>query len=45
MIGSIVFLILLGSVIFKMVYDHQMFKDMEKIKLYQNDTDGDQDIH
>lgn len=41
MIGSIVFLIILGSVIFKMVYDHQVFKDIEKIKSYQNDKDGE----
>lgn len=45
MIGSIVFLIVLGSVIFKMVYDHQMFKDVEKIKLYQSDINNEEKIY
>ena len=45
MIGAMLFVLVLISGVFKMVYDHQIFKDLEKIKLYQNNIDGDQDIY
>jgi len=35
MIGAFIFIILLGAGIFKMVYDHQICKDLEKIRFYQ----------
>lgn len=41
MIGAALFVSVVGLGVFKMVYDHQIFKDMEKIKSYQNDTHGD----
>lgn len=34
MIGSIIFLVVLASVIFKMVYDHQLVKDKIKMEEY-----------
>lgn len=37
MIGSIIFLTVLGSVIFKMVYDHQIVKDRLKIVNYEQE--------
>jgi hypothetical protein len=39
MIGAIIFVILLGAGVFKMVYDHQIYKDLGKIKFYQNKTE------
>ena len=35
MIGAIIFTILLGAGIFKMAYDHQIAKDLQKIRSYQ----------
>jgi hypothetical protein len=35
MIGAIIFVILLGAGVFKMVYDHQIYKDLEKIRSFQ----------
>ena len=41
MIGSIIFLMVLGLVIFKMVYDHQIVKDGLKIMQYgQEEKEG-----
>jgi hypothetical protein len=34
MIGAIIFVIVLCSLIFKMVYDHQLAKDLQKIREY-----------
>jgi hypothetical protein len=34
MIGSIIFLLVLGSFIFKMAYDHQLVKDRIKMMEY-----------
>lgn len=39
MIGSIVFLSVLAAVIFKMVYDHQLYKDINKIKEYGQENE------
>lgn len=45
MIGAALFVSVVALGVFKMVYDHQIFKDIEKIKSYQKDTNGNQDIH
>lgn len=47
MIGAIIFLMLVGAGVFKMVYDHQIYKDMEKIRSFQNKTNEDveQDLY
>lgn len=34
MIGAIIFLVVLSIIIFKMVYDHQLVKDLQKIETY-----------
>jgi len=34
MIGAITFLVVLSVIIFKMVYDHQLVKDLQKIETY-----------
>lgn len=34
MIGAITFLVVLSAIIFKMVYDHQLVKDLQKIESY-----------
>lgn len=39
MIGAIVFLIVVSVGVFKMVYDHQIFKDINKIKLYGQENE------
>lgn len=36
MIGAIIFVILLGTGVFKMAYDHQIAKDLQKIRSYQS---------
>ena len=41
MIGSVIFLMVLGLVIFKMVYDHQIVKDKLKMVNYgQEEKEG-----
>jgi hypothetical protein len=47
MIGAIIFLMLIGAGVFKMVYDHQIYKDLEKIRQFQNKTNEDveQDLY
>lgn len=37
MIGAIMFITLVSSLIFKMVYDHQLAKDLQKIREYGQD--------
>jgi hypothetical protein len=47
MVAAIIFVMLVGLGVFKMVYDHQIFKDMEKIRQFHNKTkeDVEQDLH
>lgn len=44
MIGAMLFIIVIAAGVFKMVYDHQIFKDTEKIRSYQNNINGEQEI-
>lgn len=39
MIGAIIFLIVVASGVFKMVYDHQLIKDQIKIAQYGQKTE------
>jgi hypothetical protein len=41
MIGAIIFVILLGAGVFKMVYDHQIVKDLQKIRSFEDDLNDD----
>ena len=47
MILSMLFVIIVAAGIFKMVYDHQIYKDLEKIRQFQNKTNEDveQDLY
>jgi hypothetical protein len=44
MIGAMLFVIVIAAGVFKMVYDHQIFKDTEKIRSYKNNINGEQEI-
>lgn len=37
MIGAFMFVTIVCSIIFKMVYDHQLVKDLQKIREYGQD--------
>jgi hypothetical protein len=39
MIGSIIFLVVLSAIIFKMVYDHQLVKDRIKMEEYGQEVE------
>jgi hypothetical protein len=49
MVASIIFLVLLGTLIGKLVYDHQLSKELNKIEeyssIYEIDEDLDQNIY
>lgn len=44
MIGSIIFLLVVTGSVLTMVYDHQIYKDLNKIKIYgQKNQEGTQE--